>query len=256
MNARILLIGILLYTFALVGNSVWESKFITHNGVIITDFMQDSPARNAGLVINSTITAIDGMSIVTSRDYINALRTKKAGETVTVHTTAGSIPVILAKEPIRGSARLGLYVEDKRTQQPNLPQHLEFTMTGLFSFIYWLGVIHIIISIAMLRTTAWTEVLLLNTLNIFDIITTNAFLALGKTEGNPFGLYLFETLGFTTTALIKILVVFAGSLILAYLSQKTWKTRILSTLTRRRIHLKGTLLIYLFAVLINIRVLV
>lgn len=77
-----------------------------------------SPAEKAGIQVNDIVRSIDGKAVTTSRDLVNAVRTKARTETeVTLHIERNGRPVPDVKavpraDPPEGEGPLGIRLED------------------------------------------------------------------------------------------------------------------------------------------------
>ncbi len=259
-STRLCIAGFVLFAFAIVSGSVWNNFFVVGNGVKVVGFMKESPAKIAGIVENDIILAIDGQQVMTTKDFVQVMKSKLPSQSVLVKITAREIPVALGREPILGSARLGIFVETVKSY-PVLPLHADFTVESVLTLVYWLGIIHLVGGFALLfgKTAPFTEFLALNFLNVLDLVSTRFFLEAGRVEGNPAGLFLLENLGFTGTAVLKIIVVLAGSALFVWFSnRKRWKYPSLARtlISKHRVHLRGTILLYMLAVLVNVGVII
>ncbi|MBI4016127.1 MAG: PDZ domain-containing protein [Candidatus Aenigmarchaeota archaeon] len=257
-HTSILVTGVILFVLSIIFAGIYNQYFVVGHGIKIVGFMEDSPAQKAGIVVDDAILAIDGLQIKTSADFIQIISTRMSGEVILVQTLQGLYPVVLAKEPVFGNGRLGVFVETIKTY-PQMPVYADFTIEQLLSIIYWLGMIHLIAGFALIfgRTAPLTEFFALNTLNVLDLVSTHYFLQLGRVEGNPAGIFLLENLGFYGTAVLKIIVVFIASALFIWLSQhKKWHKKSLARtlIATHRVHIRGAILLYLFAVLVNIGV--
>ena len=259
-SITICMIGMVLFAVSLLLTGIWNNYFVESHGVKIVGFMTNSPAQKAGLVDNDMIISIDGKQIITSKDFVQVLKTKKPNDLIILQTLRGITPVVLGREQVFGTGRLGVFVEPVKSYL-FAPQYFEFTVEQIISVIYWLGIIHLIVGFALVfgKTAPLTEFFALNALNVLDLASTHYFLQLGRVEGNPFGVFLLENLGFTGTAILKIIIVLIGSAIFVWLSHPArWhKKSLAKTLIHtHRVHLRGTILLYLLAVLVNIGVIV
>lgn len=79
-------------------------------GLFVAEVMVDGPAAQAGLAMGDLIVAIDGQSIVSSDDFVNALRDYTPGEVVTLTIQkgmvqkSGSVSAALVDLPVTSGA--------------------------------------------------------------------------------------------------------------------------------------------------------
>ncbi len=63
----------------------------TDEGATIESLQADSPAENAGICLNETITAINGVPVRTVTDLVGMIRRHKVGDTVSITTSTGAV---------------------------------------------------------------------------------------------------------------------------------------------------------------------
>ncbi|MBI4147925.1 PDZ domain-containing protein [Candidatus Woesearchaeota archaeon] len=253
-GTQLLLIGLLLFISSLALTYLWNQTAWTSHGVRVVELMTNAPAQRAGIIAGDIILAIDNVPTRTSQEFVEVLQRKTPGDTVLATTARSIIPALLDQEPLFNNARLGVYVDTEKSYHPLIPEHLSFSIETVLTLTYWLGILHLVAGVALLKTSPLIEFTALNVLNVLDLATTHYFLNLGKVEGNPVGQFLLQNFGFTGTATIKITIVLIGSALLVWMSNKQlWKRTTLAKklLVTHRLHLKGSILVYLVAVLVN-----
>jgi hypothetical protein len=78
-------------------------------GVLVSDVQADSPAAKAGLEVGDVITAVDGKRVAWSGDVSRGIRSRKAGETVSLDVVRG-----------RASRKLTVTVEERRDRERSI----------------------------------------------------------------------------------------------------------------------------------------
>src|SRR3989344_2462973 len=110
-HTSLLITGAVLLILSIILGSIWNQYFIVGHGIKIVGFMKGSPAQKAGMFENDAIVGIDGKQIRTTFDFVQFMKSKKAADVVIVQTLRGIITVVLGKDAVFGSARMGVYVE-------------------------------------------------------------------------------------------------------------------------------------------------
>lgn len=175
----------LLVVFLLLGK-------LSHSNLEVADFME-GPAKNY-LSLNEIITHIDGKPVYKIDEFRAAFKNKLPGQQMLITTNKDIYLITLAED--NNKPRLGVYVKELRKN--------DFIMNLLF----WAGILLVSSSLV------FSSIILLNFLNLADIIITQIGLSAGAYEANPLSRFLFESLGFWQTALIKIVAVVLFSLVL------------------------------------------
>jgi len=184
------------------------SKYEIHNGVRVVSYFEESPAKNSGIMIEETITAMNGAEIKDISDFKNFFSDYKTGDSVSVN---GKL-VILGDNA--GKPLFGANVENS----VEFPYYWVFILSGISSILPWISAIFG----GLALFSKEHSFLKLNALNAFDIILTGIALLQGARELNPFAQFMISNFGFFALAIFKALaVVMISKLLLTHKMHKS-----------------------------------
>jgi membrane-associated protease RseP (regulator of RpoE activity) len=148
--SNILMGAVILGIFLLAAPPIVERVY-DFQGVQILDVTNDSPAFNAGISANETITGVDGKNVTYTEDFISFMSNKSSGDRVMLTTDKNNYDIALSKNPKNNQSYLGVSVMQKAEFNKNLVEK-----TGTFvpraaiwiiGLLYWLYLLNLGIGI-------------------------------------------------------------------------------------------------------------
>ncbi len=148
--SNLILGGIILGIFLLAAPPIVE-RIYDFQGVQVLDVTNASPAFNAGVSINETITGVDGKNVTYTEDFINLMSNKSAGDKILLKTDKKDYEIALGKNPKNNQSYLGVSLSQKAEFNKNLVKKIGTFIPSaaiwIIGLLYWLYLLNLGIGI-------------------------------------------------------------------------------------------------------------
>ena len=144
--ANIVLGGALLALFIAIAPAATQALYL-FEGMAIVDVVNGSAAELAGLHVNDTIVAIDGMPVLQAASFSEALAAAKPGQEIIISTKRANLSAKLGSHPENASkAFLGVSVQQLKRIKPELSEAygiLPDVAIWLLGLLFWLWMLNL-----------------------------------------------------------------------------------------------------------------